>query len=249
MHGTTIIGVDCATAGTKVGIARALVDASGCVLLEARTCGGRPPVARQIAEWMRGAPRVLLALDAPLGWPQPLGEAISTHTAGAPLGYAANDMFRRETDRFVKFQLGKQSLDVGADRIARTAHSALSLLEELRQITGEPLQLAWQADFHQGAAAIEVYPAATLRAHGITSPGSRKDGEVGLHSRLMLIEKLSGLLTVNCAKSAMEANVDAMDAALCVLAGHDFLQRQAYPPEDVQLARREGWIWVRRKVH
>lgn len=246
MEATTIIGVDCATQGVKVGIAHAIADGTGCVLLEAKTCGRLTSVAVQIAEWMRAAPRVLLALDAPLGWPQPLGEAIANHAAGAPLELTADDLFRRETDRFVRRELGKQSLDVGADKIARTAHSALTLLEELRQLTGEALSLAWRADFAERVAAIEVYPAATLRAHKISCPGFRKDDELGLVSRGTLIADLARLLAVDCSREAMEQSVDALDAAVCVLAGYDFLGGKAYPPEHEQSSRREGWIWVRR---
>ena len=42
----------------------------------------------------------------------------------------------------VRDRIGKQSLDVGADRIARTAHAALQLLHELRGRLGKPIPLA-----------------------------------------------------------------------------------------------------------
>jgi hypothetical protein len=37
----------------------------------------------------------------------------------------------------------------------------------------------------------------------------------------------------------------ALDAVLCVCAGLDFLSGEAVAPDDLSLAKREGWIWVR----
>jgi hypothetical protein len=39
---------------------------------------------------------------------------------------------------------------------------------------------------------------------------------------------------------------DALDAMICVLAGADFLAGKAYPPTDLALAQKEGWIWIRK---
>jgi len=55
--------------------------------------------------------------------------------------------------------------------LARTAHEALCLLEELRYETGRPIELAWSHELAPGIHAIEVYPAATLIAHGMTAHG------------------------------------------------------------------------------
>ena len=40
---------------------------------------------------------------------------------------------------------------------------------------------------------------------------------------------------------------DVLDAIVCVLAGQDFLTNKAQPPaaESLDVARKEGWIWVR----
>jgi predicted RNase H-like nuclease len=121
-------------------------------------------IAQTIARWLPTDGRALLALDAPLGWPASLGKALADHQAGGPLPDPANTLFRRETDRFIWQQTGKLPLDVGADRIARTAHAALALLQELRHLTGLSIPLAWEPDFAADMAAIEVYPAGTLRA-------------------------------------------------------------------------------------
>lgn len=46
-------------------------------------------------------------------------------------------------------------------------------------------------------------------------------------------------------ESPLLANADVLDAALCCLAGADFLLGQATSPINPTLARKEGWIWVR----
>ena len=86
-----------------------------------------------IGEWISNSGNFLLAMDAPLGWPQDFGTVLANHSAGMPLQEKPNQFFRRETDRFVQRTLGKVPLDVGADRIARTALSALQLLGKLSE--------------------------------------------------------------------------------------------------------------------
>jgi len=44
----------------------------------------------------------------------------------------SNAMFRRTTDLFIQTTLKKTPLDVGADRIARTAYATVAVLGNLR---------------------------------------------------------------------------------------------------------------------
>ena len=243
MDPATLIGIDCATVDAKVGLAVAQADGERCAVQFAGVCSTEQEVAGVVAGWLARVPRALLAFDAPLGWPEAMGPALAAHRAGDPLPVAANGLFRRDTDRFVKARLGKQSLDVGADRIARTAHAALTLLADLRGRTGLPIPLAWTPADATPAAAIEVYPAATLLAHGIPSRGYKKKEQTAERRVIMgLLEKHLGLPPC---RAAMAANADALDAAVCVLAGWDFLRGHVYSPGDPALARHEGWIWVR----
>jgi hypothetical protein len=54
-----------------------------------------------VCDWIRSADGpVLLAIDAPLGWPAAMGPTLSTHSAGDEITVAPNTMFRRATDRF-----------------------------------------------------------------------------------------------------------------------------------------------------
>lgn len=68
-----------------------------------------------------------------------MGQALNYHYAAEGVSIGPNDLFRRETYRFIKRNVGKQPLDVGADRIARTAHAALKVIEELRLLTSKPI--------------------------------------------------------------------------------------------------------------
>jgi hypothetical protein len=63
--------------------------------------------------------------------------------AGEPLRPTAHVMFRRPTDNEICERLGRRSLEVAADRIARATHAALCFLEDLRALVGHPLPLVW----------------------------------------------------------------------------------------------------------
>lgn len=107
----------------------------------------------------------LIALDAPLGWPKGLGRQLQNHLAGAVVTSEPNEIFRRETDRFIERAYQKRPLEVGANLIARTAHSALKLLGDIRAASDREIPLTWTPRTIVGTVAIEVYPAATLIAH------------------------------------------------------------------------------------
>ncbi|WP_428625413.1 DUF429 domain-containing protein, partial [Sedimenticola sp.] len=166
-----IIGIDCATDPKRVGLARGWATANGPVVDRLGKVAKGESVADRVIDWMADAPRVLLAMDAPLGWPAALGDALAVHRAGGFLPVVPNRLFRRDTDRFTHRQLGKLPLDVGADRIARTAHAALSLLHEIGERQPCAVPLAWSPGFSEPAAAIEVYPAAVLKTSGMRFQG------------------------------------------------------------------------------
>ena len=132
--------------------------------------------------------------------------------------------------------------DVGADRIARTAHAALQLLQELRAITRRPIPLAWVPRF-KDVAAIEVYPAATLTAYRIQASGYKRADQAS--ARVEMIEALRDHLRLPADVSPMRERADVLDAAVCVLAAADFMNDRVVYPEDDVLAAQEGWIWFR----
>ncbi len=241
----TLIGVDCATDPARVGLARGTYAAGRAVVTEVRMGTAAVPPADVVAGWAAEANGpVLLALDAPLGWPAPLGDTLAAHRAGAPVAAEAHALFRRATDLEVKARLGKQPLDVGADRIARTAHAALRLLADLRRRLGAEIPLVWELPL-AGIGAVEVYPAATLRAYGIDATGYKAPD--GLAARERVIANLREVLDLPEAP-LLRTSADALDAAVCVLAAADVLRGTARGPVDRALAKREGWIWVRDPV-
>lgn len=240
----TIIGIDCATQAKNIGLARGTFE-NGKAQIDEVIIGARNiSIVDPIADWISNSQNVLIAVDAPLGWPTALGKELQNHAAGNPVKVEPNYLFRRSTDRSIKREIGKQSLDVGADRIARTAHAALTLLGEIRLKTGEVIPLAWEPGLQTGIFTIEVYPAATLIQHNINVPGyKRKDGQ---DARRELLNKLGNRIELPRNTSLMEENDDALDAVICVLAGADFLRGDVYKPADLEIAKKEGWIWVRK---
>lgn len=240
----TLIGVDCATQPKRVGLARGTYGGGKAKVEEVTIGSTHDSIVDTILDWVAHSPSALIALDAPLGWPASLGEELFGHVAGQPLQVKPNQLFRRSTDKAIKREIGKQPLDVGADRIARTAYAALALLEEIREKTGETIPLAWGPLPSTGIYAIEVYPAATLMAYDLDVPGyKRKEGR---EARGMLLNTLRKLIDLPSDISLLKSKDDALDAALCVLAGTDFLRGEALPPTDIDNARKEGWIWVRK---
>lgn len=237
-----VIGLDCATDNSRIGVALGEYEAEIVSVSRFEICSRARPAVSIVGEWLAGATQALLAVDAPLGWPTPLARALCGHNAGDAISATPNDMFRRETDRFVQRQVGKTPLDVGADRIARTAHAALGILADLRKATGAAVPLAWNPDSLTGIAAIEVYPAATLLVHGFRSSGYKQPQQVD--ERAEILSKLASVLALPTDTSQMAGNADVLDAVVCLLAAKDFLDGRAMKPVDADLAYQEGWIWA-----
>ena len=127
-----LVGIDCAAQTPKTGVALGRLSA-GRILVDSVAVGRPDPVA-DIAAFIQPDSPVVIAIDAPLGWPASLGTSLVNHCAGDLVETLPNDLFRRETDRVIKQVIGKQSLDVGADKIARVAWSAVSIIDRLRSL-------------------------------------------------------------------------------------------------------------------
>lgn len=245
---TAVIGIDCATTARKVGLAFGEVEGFDLRIHEATVCSKERSAVATICQWAAHSDGpLLLAIDAPLGWPARLGRALPSHSAGAFIDDEGNALFRRATDRFVAERIGITPLDVGADRIARTALSALRLIHDLRERLQAPIPLAWSSALSSAQAQlIEVYPAATLRTRGYPHRGYKPSEHSS--ERRKLIDRLGSVAQLPTAVAEMESNADALDAAFCLLAASDFLTGAAMSPPDEatrDLAEREGWIWVR----
>lgn len=240
----TVVGVDAASDDAKIGLVLAEWGPDNARVHQVVLCERRRRPADVVCEWLAKArPPALIAIDAPLGWPVALAPALAAHRAGAEIASIPNEMFRRTTDRFIQKTIGKTPLDIGADRIARTAHAALALLAELRRRLGVPIPLAWSPHDMGEVSAIEVYPAATLLARGFRADGY-KDRE-RVDERREIIRQLGNVIELPSDVAILERSADALDAVVCALTAKDFLNGEALPPQDPASAEREGWIWVR----
>lgn len=239
-----VIGIDCATDAKKVGLAMGVYNNCDISVLETKFGSDGNSIAQIIANWINKDDKVILAIDAPLGWPEDLGNSLYYHFAGQSLSVESNLLFRRETDRFIKKMLGKQPLDVGADRIARTAYAALKIIDELQLAIKNKIEMAWNPEIVNGISVIEVYPAATLQAYGIRSCGYKV--KVQKDEREDILNELEKVMEIRCDSSQMILSADVLDSAVCLLAAKDFLNGNVYFPSDMEKAKKEGWIWVKK---
>jgi len=226
-----LLGIDCATIPKKTGLALGELRDGVVRILRCATGTKDETPAKIAVSWLSEYKEVLIALDAPLGWPQKLGDCLSVHKAGLPVQSESNQLFRRQTDEAIKERLGKQPLEVGANLIARTAVAALTLLNQIRRATGRPIPLAWAQKETEQWRAIEVYPAATRIGHGALDKGGSLVG-------------LDDLLDCTAVLSKLIKSKDTVDAAVCALAAADFLLGKAAQPLDYDTALAEGWIWA-----
>lgn len=237
----TVIGIEFGASQAHAACAVASFVAGRTAISELTECSaGDDPVA-VVAEWMAAsADPILLALDAPLGWPAPLGKMLSEHRAGEAPTAEATALFARATDRIVGERLGQAPLEWISGRMA--AFAGVAFLDDVRTRTDAEISLAWTSEL-DAAAAIEVLPAATLRAHRLPSSGHEDAGDTD--HRYNIAVALRDRIGLPRDMGAMVASPDMLSAVVCVLAAHDFLTGQASNPGDEELARREGWIWVR----
>lgn len=239
-----VIGIDCATDPKKTGISFGIYLNGKMELKEVTIGNNNISIAEIIYNWIDLDKKLLIAIDAPLGWPKGMSDMLCSHNAGDNINLSSNDLFRRETDKFVKKKIGKQPLDVGADRIARTALSALKIINDLSHLIKKPIKLGWDNLNFNEVYCIEVYPAATLDCYGIVSR-SYKDKKHNL-IRKEIIHKLKNHLNISEGISIIEENADALDSTVCLLSAKDFIEGNVYYPVYEDLAKKEGWIWVRR---
>ena len=239
-----VIGVDCATDARNVGLSRGVYINNDISLFETTFGSNGSSIADIIRDWIQTGDKVILAIDAPLGWPEDMGNALRHHLAGQTLSVESNLLFRRETDRFIKKALGKQPLDVGADRIARTAHAALKIIGELQLAINTKIEMAWNPEKLNGVSIIEVYPAATLQCYGIRSGGYKAKEQ--RDERDEILNELSKFVDIQCDLLQMRQSADVLDSAVCLLAAKDFLNGDVHFPNDYKKAEKEGWIWVKK---
>lgn len=243
MNKTTIIGIDAATKSTKTGLSRGTLSGTRIELNEVVV---RPTVVGDIvSKWIEESSQpVLLAIDSPLGWPSTLGPALIGHIAGAPVDAEATVLFDRNTDHSIKQRIKKTPLSVGADRIGRTCFATLDLLDKIRRKTGD-VELVWESEFKSQVGVIEVYPVATLRVHGQDDSSYKKKTSEHRSRRRELVNWLGNSVIIETDVDVLVDNHDALDSALCVFTGAEFLMGRAVCPDSItDDMRTEGWIWA-----
>jgi hypothetical protein len=104
--------------------------------------------------------------------------------------------------------------------------------------------MGWDPAFPGREAVIEVYPAGTLVSRGLSGSGYKTPGH--RKERELIVAMLRQNMRIAIPEEAMLGNDHVLDSVLCALAGQDFLAGRCFKPTDHDLARKEGWIWVRR---
>jgi hypothetical protein len=241
---TTVVGIDMATEPSKTAVSIARPSRAGLMVATTFVPRSQEDLVERIAAETAASARVLLAVDAPLGWPAALSAILAAHRAGSPISCERDAFFARATDHFVAREVGKSPLAVGSNYIARTAHAALAMLEQLRRQHGCSLQMAWEPGFDGHEAVIEVYPAGTLASRGLPASGYKKPGQRVERERILRAVREE--IGVGVSEEMVVASDHVLDSLLCTLAGADFLEGRCLAPADLDLAAKEGWIWVMR---
>ncbi len=236
-----ILGIDAAVDPRNNGLAIAEYTSNHCKVRSLQVGRGGEPIALQILELIDSSRPLLVAIDAPLGWPTALTKALHGHVAGHELDGGPNDLFARTTDRFVRKKTGLKPLDVGADRIARTAAAALKLITSLRAGTKQALPLLRSPNAAVKGGLIEVYPAATLKQRALQFRQYKKPDAAEI--RKQIAAAVSEELDVEDVTSQCVDSDHCLDAVLCVLAATDFLAGRCAGPTDDVPVQEEGWIW------
>ena len=189
----------------------------------------------------------MTAIDVPLGWPDAFVDAVVAHRHGEgwPPASVAPPLDRvplryRLTDRLLMARGGRplsvssDLIGVAAMRGARLQHLLLGagVAVDRSGVTGR---------------VVEAYPAATLRAWGLVS--SRYKGRANAAACRSLAADLAaqcGGLGGAAAAALAGCDDNGLDAFVCALVGRAVLAGQTTRPADeqVDIARREGWIHV-----
>jgi predicted nuclease with RNAse H fold len=200
-----------------------------------------------------------VGIDAPFGWPEAMVEAIYDYARTGRWSGVDKEAFRyRRTDLFVRETLQAETgeklwpLSVSSDRLALTARRTAQLRERAFEGSGSRFDRAG-AD-----RVIEVYPGGALLLWNIergtyktSQDPDRRAAEV--NARAALLAAIEAQAPWLCwAPGAREVCVDsddALDALLAALIARAAALGFTWAPgeEDIDLARREGWVHLPRK--
>jgi predicted nuclease with RNAse H fold len=194
-----------------------------------------------------GADKV--GIDAPFGWPDEFVDAVVAHRDGAawPGRREDQDVYRfhlsfRETDRRLIEHGARRPLSVSTDLIGVVGMRCAYLLDRLAD-RGEPVDRAGSGKV------IEAYPAPALATWGVSATGYKsRVGVARLPQLLGKLERDLGGLEIGLAhRDALISDhncFDALVASLVARAAALGLTEGPDTEEQLDRARREGWIHV-----
>lgn len=168
----------------------------------------------------------VVAIDAPLGWPDGFVAAVTAYHAGRPWPGADLLALRyRLTDRAVASKTGVRPLSVSTDLIGVCAFRAA----RLRALLVAPVA--------------EVYPAGALRVWGLPATGYKgpRGGAVREAIVAGIARRCPWLVMDTAALCRRDHDLDAL---LSALVGRAVATGRTHPPppEAAEVVTREGWI-------
>ena len=224
------VGIDMASRPERTAACRLQWQTGHATILEVKS----GVTDQNILDLLRDPPDKI-GIDVPLGWPTEFVDAVSRHARGRPFGTASQrELAYRATDRNLGESGQGWPLSVSADRLAYPAMRAARLLGAL--------------DRSGQGAVVEVYPAVALRRWGLPHRSYK-----GLVNRRLLEELLTALrakapwLTVTSHQWTQLTNDDnCADALIASLVARSAVLGRCdpVPPDQLERARREGWIAV-----
>jgi predicted nuclease with RNAse H fold len=239
-----LLGIDLAASPASTGVVS--VSAAGDGRYRADAIDGGVDDDR-LVEFARDADRI--GVDAPLGWPDAFVEAVSAHHGFEPWtgGLDRSPLTHRETDRFTKQFTGRLPLSVSADLLGHVGMRC-ALLQRRWAIelwAGEPAP-------RDGSGRLsETYPAAAFAAWGIECRGykARRREREAIDTRSRIVGELERdvrWLDLDDVRDRCVASDHVLDALMCALIAHAVAVGQTHrpAPDQVDVARREGWIHV-----
>lgn len=181
-----------------------------------------------------------VGVDVPLGWPDAFVDAVVHHRDGQVFGEAnIAELARRRTDTWVWRNTQQLPLSVTTDRISYPAMRFARIVDRLCSING---------DRTGGAKLVEVYPAAALRTWNLQYNRYKRDkGRDVLAAIIRQIrDRCTWLIADNAIWSDVNRDDHALDAFICALVARAHATGRCHPIplEDIETARREGWIAI-----
>jgi predicted nuclease with RNAse H fold len=228
-----LVGIDLAASPQNCGV---------CVLrddtVEHVGCGSK---FDEHPDWIVGhcARADVVAVDVPFGWPKPFIKALAGYEIGAALNRDRKPYLRRITDVFVTEALPDHlrreakppnPMAVAADKLGVTAMVGTILLNAL----SSKFRLS-PRESGVSQAVVEVYPAASLWAWGLSHKGFKGSDEDARNRRSEILEKLKVFFGLEVAVRDTETLVRSdhcFDALVATLTAREYTCSNTFDPPE-----------------